>query len=68
MRLRISICDNILASSSIDNNIKKYKDLLDYTYKNIDTYHQKPDYCERIFKCVPLLIDRVRYYGENFIY
>ena len=68
LRLRISICDNILASSSIDNNIKKYKDLLDYTYKNIDTYHDKTDYFERINKCVPLLIDRVRYYGENFIY
>ena len=72
LRLRINICDNILASSSIDNNIKKYKDLLDYTYKNIDTYvatpNKKNEYIERIIKCVPLLIDRVRYYGKNFIY
>lgn len=72
LKLRISICDNIIVSSGIDNsiekNIKKYKDLLDYTYKNIDNYPDKKDYFERINKCVPLLIDRVRYYGENFIY
>ena len=72
LKLRISICDNIIVSSGIDNsiekNIQKYKDLLDYTYKNIDNYPDKKDYFERINKCVPLLIDRVRYYGENFIY
>jgi hypothetical protein len=70
--LRISICDNILVSSSIDNNIKKnikkYKELLFYTLQHIDNYPDKKDYCERINKCVPILIDRVRYYGENFIY
>ena len=72
LKLRISICDNIIVSSGIDNsiekNIQKYKDLLDYTYKNIDNYPDKKDYFERINKCIPLLIDRVRYYGENFIY
>jgi hypothetical protein len=70
--LRISICDNILVSSSIDNNIKKnikkYKDLLFYTHQHIDIYPDKKNYIERINKCIPLLIDRVRYYGENFIY
>jgi hypothetical protein len=70
--LRISICDNILVSSSIDNNIKKnikkYKDLLFYTQQHIDNHPDKMKYIERIHKCIPLLIDRVRYYGENFIY
>jgi hypothetical protein len=69
--LRISICKNILLSPSIDDNIKKnikeYNKLLNYTLDNIDDI-DKTKYIERIKLCAPLLKNRIRYYGENFIY
>jgi hypothetical protein len=69
--LRIYICKNILLSPSIDDNIKKnikeYNKLLNYTLDNIDDI-DKTKYIERIKLCAPLLKNRIRYYGENFIY
>jgi len=67
LKLRSNICNAIL-DKSINNNINKYKDLLEYTYNNIDNYPDKKDYTSRIYKLINKLIDRVRYYGENFIY
>jgi hypothetical protein len=75
--LRISICKNILLSPSIDDNIKKnikeYNKLLNYTLDKIDNIDgiddiDKTKYIERIKLCAPLLKNRIRYYGENFIY
>jgi len=67
LKLRSNICNAIL-DKSVNNNINKYKDLLEYTYNNIDNYPDKKDYTSRIYKLINQLIDRVRYYGENFIY
>ena len=70
LKTRIVICNAIISKSDKDNinNIKKYLELLQYTYDNIENIKDKGEYANRIKSSCEKQINRIRYYGKNFIF
>ena len=70
LKTRIVICNAIISKSDNDNinNIKKYLELLQYTYDNIENIKDKGEYANRIKSSCEKQINRIRYYGKNFIF
>ena len=70
LKTRIVICNAIISKSDNDNinNIKKYLELLQYTYDNIENIADKVEYANRIKSSCEKQINRIRYYGKNFIF
>lgn len=70
LKTRIVICNAIISKSDNDNinNIKKYLELLQYTYDNIENITDKGEYANRIKSSCEKQINRIRYYGKNFIF
>jgi hypothetical protein len=70
LKIRIVICNAIISKSDNNNinNIKKYLELLQYTYDNIENIADKVEYVNRIKSSCEKQINRVRYYGKNFIF
>lgn len=76
LKTRIVICKAIISKSDNDNidninNIKKYLELLQYTNYNIDNIDiiaDKVEYANRIKSSCEKQINRIRYYGKNFIF
>lgn len=67
LKIRIVIC-NAIISKSDNNNIKKYLELLQYTLDNIGNITEQEEYANRIKNSCEKQLNRVRYYGENFIF
>jgi hypothetical protein len=70
LKTRIVICNAIISKPDNDNinNIKKYLELLQYTYDNIENITDKGEYANRIKSSCEKQINRIRYYGKNFIF
>ena len=70
LKTRIVICNAIISKTDNDNinNIKKYLELLQYTYDNIENITDKGEYANRIKSSCEKQINRIRYYGKNFIF
>ena len=70
LKTRIVICNAIISKTDNDNinNIKKYLELLQYTYDNIENIKDKGEYANRIKSSCEKQINRIRYYGKNFIF
>ena len=76
LETRIKICENI----ENNKNINKYKKLLEFTKniinnyisgeqtKNEQTENEIINYINNFKNCLPILLERIRYYGKNFIF
>lgn len=69
---RIIICEFI----ENNKNINKYKKLLEFTKNIINKYISEQtkykdeinNYINNFKNCLPILLERIRYYGKNFIF
>jgi len=76
LETRIIICEYI----ENNKNINKYKKLLEFTKniinnyisgeqtKNKQTENEINNYINNFKNCLPILLERIRYYGKNFIF